>query len=116
MRTIIQSIAAATILMPVLAGCCCNEKKSSEVARAQGPVAVSGDACYDDCDDQNCEKPKKKRCKFCRGLGCGKCCRPYRVPNGLSYPPDTYSTGGQMPAVVQYPYYTCKGPDCFFKQ
>ncbi|HVV98788.1 MAG TPA: hypothetical protein VHB77_00525 [Planctomycetaceae bacterium] len=33
----------------------------------------------------------------------------YCVPQGLQYPP-----AGQPPAVVQYPYYTCKGPDDFF--
>jgi len=35
----------------------------------------------------------------------------YIEPRHLSYPnqPD-------MPAVYQYPYYTLKGPDCFFKQ
>ena len=33
----------------------------------------------------------------------------YCVPQGLTYPP-----AGQPPAIVQYPYYTCKGPDDFF--
>lgn len=33
----------------------------------------------------------------------------YRVPDGLRYPPP-----GDVPAVVQYPYYTHKGPDDFF--
>jgi hypothetical protein len=33
----------------------------------------------------------------------------YVVPQGLQYPPEN-----QPPAVVQYPYYTTKGPDCFF--
>lgn len=33
----------------------------------------------------------------------------YCVPQGMQYPP-----ANQPPAVVQYPYYTTKGPDCFF--
>ena len=33
----------------------------------------------------------------------------YKVPKNLAYPPPN-----APPAVVQYPYYTVKGPDCFF--
>jgi len=33
----------------------------------------------------------------------------YKAPKGLSYPP-----ANQPPAVVQYPYYTVKGPSDFF--
>jgi len=33
----------------------------------------------------------------------------YNQPQGLVYPPDNTPA-----AVVQYPYYTCKGPDDFF--
>jgi hypothetical protein len=36
-------------------------------------------------------------------------CTPYHIPHDLSYP----SAGDQF-GVVQYPYYTHKGPDCFF--
>ena len=35
----------------------------------------------------------------------------YRVPEGLSYPP-----ANQPPAVVQYPYYTLRGPTDFFQK
>ncbi len=35
----------------------------------------------------------------------------YVPPQGLSYPP-----ANQPASVVQYPYYTLKGPDDFFKQ
>lgn len=35
----------------------------------------------------------------------------YVVPQGLNYPDPN-----AMPGVVQYPYYTVKGPDCFFHQ
>jgi hypothetical protein len=35
----------------------------------------------------------------------------YEAPRNLVYPPQN------VPAsVVSYPYYTCKGPDCFFKK
>ena len=46
-------------------------------------------------------------CKFCRlGMPHRTC---YSEPQNMTYPPR-----GDMPAVVQYPYYTTKGPDCFF--
>ena len=119
MRATILSVAAATALLPVLFGCCCSDKKS-EVARGQAPAAASqapaagqpstgkyvnayGEECDPNCFDDS------GMCRHCRGAGC-KCCRPYRVPKNLVYPPE-----GQMPGIVQYPYYTCKGPDCFFK-
>jgi len=35
----------------------------------------------------------------------------YKTPKNLTYP-----AANQMPGVIQYPYYTCKGPDCFFYQ
>ena len=35
----------------------------------------------------------------------------YQPPKNLSYPPDN-----QPPAMVQYPYYTLKGPTDFFLQ
>ena len=35
----------------------------------------------------------------------------YREPEGMSYPP-----ANQPPAVVQYPYYTLRGPTDFFKK
>jgi len=35
----------------------------------------------------------------------------YVVPQGLNYPDPN-----AQPGVVQYPYYTVKGPDCFFHQ
>jgi len=35
----------------------------------------------------------------------------YKTPRNLTYP-----APNQMPGVIQYPYYTCKGPDCFFYQ
>ena len=120
MRATILSVAAAAALLPSLFGCC---SQKSQVARGQTPVAAGqpaagqpssgtyvnayGEECDPNCFDEN------GVCRHCCGLGCC-CCRPYRVPKNLRYPPQ-----GEIPGVssgiVQYPYYTCKGPDCFFK-
>ena len=115
MRAILLSVAAAAVLLPLCMGC---SSQRSQVARGQGPsgtyVTAYGDqVCNDDCDPA-C---RRRRCRFCGGCGC-PCCRPYCVPNDLSYPPDGTNgpAGANLPAIVQYPYYTCKGPDCFFKK
>jgi len=64
----------------------------------------------DYCEDVHFVPTERtSRCKFCQGHGCRRCCRPYHVPSDLAYPPQP-----DLPAIVQYPYYTCKGPDCFF--
>lgn len=121
MRATILSVAAAAALLPSLFGCCNTQSTAargqSTVARAQTPAAgqpstgtyvnAYGDECDPNCFDEN------GVCRHCRGCGCC-CCRPYRVPKNLRYPP-----AGEIPGVssgiVQYPYYTCKGPDDFFK-
>ncbi|MGE5192929.1 MAG: hypothetical protein ACM3U2_10530 [Deltaproteobacteria bacterium] len=117
MRTMILSIAAAAALLPFCVGC---TSQQTQVARGQAPsgtfVTAYGDEVCDDPCDESC---KKGRCRLCRGRGCPHC-RPYRIPRNLSYPPDGFgSPGGSYPpagpqAIVQYPYYTCKGPDDFF--
>jgi len=104
MRTTMFSVAAAAALLPLFVGC---SSQRSQVARAQGPsgqyvTAYGEEVCEDDCYDH------RHRCRFCHGRGCSHCCRPYHVPTDLSYPPPSPM------AIVQYPYYTCKGPDCFF--
>src|SRR5579871_1905864 len=55
-------------------------------------------------------------CPYCGGncrrgfCACRQFYKPtYCVPRNLSYPPPN-----TPPAVIQYPYYTCKGPDCFY--
>jgi hypothetical protein len=101
----ILSLAAAAALLPVLTGCSTGK---SQVARGQTPAGAVVNAqgqewCEEECPPRHC-------CRFCNGLGCCHC-RPYCVPSDLSYPP-----ANQPPAIVQYPYYTCKGPDCFFKK
>jgi hypothetical protein len=35
----------------------------------------------------------------------------YRAPEGMTYPP-----ANQPPAIVQYPYYTLRGPTDFFQK
>lgn len=104
MSKAILSILAALAFIPLAVGC----SQNGNIVRGQGP-SNGYVGSYDDCWEcpvhgDNCPGPSK-----CRH--CCKCCRPYHVPNDLSYPPP-----GDMPAVVQYPYYTCKGPDCFFHQ
>lgn len=45
------------------------------------------------------------------GFGNGGPQTNYWAPNDLAYPP-----ANALPGVVQYPYYTLKGPDCFFRK
>lgn len=96
MKTFILPLFAAALL-GMAVGC----STSSQVVRSQGPACYGGD------------------CEYCEGEGCDHChggwcqhCPAYNIPRDLAYPPGT----GGMPAVVQYPYYTCKGPDCFFHE
>lgn len=61
--------------------------------------AAQGANCYPDSfGHQFCAPPASHRFQ-------------YQVPQGLNYP-----QANAMPGVVQYPYYTVKGPDCFFHQ
>ena len=113
MRHKLLLLLAAAVLMPLATGC----GATSRVVRGQAPaeaVAVGQTAApmYDDSYiDDDCEYLCDDSGR-CHGPGC-KChmCLPYHIPCDLSYPPM-----GDMPGVVQYPYYTCKGPDCFFYQ
>ncbi len=110
MRTMILSVAAAAALFTLCVGC---SSQKAQVARGQGPAGTYTTAYGDPICDQECEAQNTRRrgCKCCMGRGCGACCgNPYCVPRNLSYPQ------AAPPAIVQYPYYTCKGPDCFFLQ
>lgn len=106
MRATMLSVAAGAALMVLFTGCCSSCKNSQDVARAQSPAAASsnGEWCEDDCFDAD------GNCRHCWGQGCSHC-QCYRVPRNLVYPPQ-----GELPGIVQYPYYTCKGPDCFFAE
>lgn len=123
MRTTILSVAAAVALLSLCAGCC---STTGQVARGQAPAPLPGDASpiSDDgssigdngspISDEMCYEdggvPCDGRGRRCNGQGRGDCWVPYHVPDDYVFP-----TPGP-PATVQYPYYTCKGPDCFFHQ
>lgn len=130
-------------MLPFAVGCSQNSKIVRGQGPEYGPVpaqAMNGDGDEGDCDFEEgdecdetgrpCRRERRCRahgargchrcfggngCQGCNG-GCDECgClfghggRPYCVPNDLVYPPP-----GDMPGIVQYPYYTNKGPDCFF--
>ena len=130
MRTTMLTAATAIALLPLFAGCC---SQTGQIARGQAPATapapdsvapdsvapdsvvtapaagdpmVGDDECYDDddCDGMRAGGHFGKH-------GCyGSCGVPYHVPHDFVFPQ------AGPPAVVQYPYYTCKGPDCFFLQ
>lgn len=117
MRATILSAAAGAALLLLFTGCCNSQKQSdvarnekqAQIARSQSPAgttpAASGDEyCDEDCFDE------AGNCRHCQGHGCCHC-RGYRIPRHMVYPPQ-----GELPGIVQYPYYTCKGPDCFFAE
>jgi hypothetical protein len=107
MRSSILSIVAAAALVPLFVGC---SSQKAQVARGQAPAGQNVTAYGDEiCDEDGyAQSSRRHLCRHCGGRGCGFC-RPYHVPRDLSYPPQA-----GLPATVQYPYYTCKGPDCFF--
>ncbi len=101
MRQFTLSFAVACALLPLASGC----GKNSQIVRGQAPA------------DANCPP-----CAIARCGGYSGCADPYAPPgyvrgpnyrylepNNLSYPNQNVA-----PALVQYPYYTVKGPDCFF--
>src|SRR5262249_27644034 len=97
-------LAMAVVVVPLATGCC----ENSQTVRGQSPSygPMTGDMC--DVYGNACQDPAR-----CRpGRGCkGAACRPYCVPSDSVYP-----APWDGPAIVQYPYYTCKGPDCFFRK
>ena len=113
MRATILSAALGAALLLVTGCCNCQTQSTAaigtraEVARAQSSTADGATNVDEFCDEDICCEDDSS-CRFCNGWGCCHC-RPYRIPTNLVYPPQ-----GAMPGIVQYPYYTCKGPDCFF--
>ncbi len=106
MRTTMLSLVAAAACLPFAVGC----SQNSQVVRGQQPefAPPAENVIYgDEYGDEDCDECDRHG-RHGRGCHCRKC-RPYCVPNDLVYPPP-----GDAPAVVQYPYYTVKGPDCFF--
>lgn len=122
MRNLSLVSAIAGLLMAGLTGCA-----TSPVLRGQSPDAYSqapdggyGDYNYDQYNYGSGVAQDSYQNYYPTGPmgdGSGKamprqCYKfQYVVPSGLNYPPPN-----AMPGVLQYPYYTVKGPDCFFHQ
>lgn len=103
-------LSAAAMLLTCGVGC-----SSSQVVRGQAPAdgVLADNDCEADCDCDECSRRDMRRARRAarrdaRQANCHHCV-PYSIPHDLSYPPH-----GDMPGIVQYPYYTVKGPDCFF--
>lgn len=125
MRNLSIGAATACLLMVCMSGCA-----SSPIVRGQSPEGMAraprggaiqrvGYAKYDQYYNDLGMDPMVHGGIDCGPDGCGhEFCAPpthykfqYVVPQGLNYPPQN-----AMPGMVQYPYYTVKGPDCFFHQ
>ncbi|MES2792043.1 MAG: hypothetical protein V4719_20680 [Planctomycetota bacterium] len=124
MRNLSIGAATAGLLIALLSGCA----SSPVVMRGQSPEGMSrtaggtiqraGHTNYDQYYYDMGMDPSVQNLD-CGPDGCGRefCAPPqhykfqYVVPQGLNYPPQN-----AMPGVMQYPYYTVKGPDCFFHQ
>ena len=115
MRSALLSVIAAAAVLPFATGC----GQSSSIVRGQTPAPMqnvamsSSDACCEcgyDCQcGPECEcKGGTQACKHGKRF---TLCRPYHIPNDLVFPSPC-----EMPAIVQYPYYTTRGPDDFFHQ
>ena len=123
MRNMSLGAATAGLLIALLSGCASSpvvtRGQSPEGARMANSGAIQrvGYANYDNYYYDMGMDPVAQN--YCGPDGCGhEFCSPpqhykfqYVVPQGLNYPPQN-----AMPGVVQYPYYTVKGPDCFFHQ
>lgn len=111
MKLKLASLAILGTLMTINAGC----SSDSGVIRGQNPVI---NAEYQSANSGG--QVIQAVCQYCGsdhgqgGLGFGWCPKQYHsfdyvIPKNLVYPP-----ANQPAAVVQYPYYTLKGPDDFF--
>ncbi len=121
MRNLSIGAATACLLITLMSGCASSpivRGQSPEGMRAQGgAIQRVGYTNYDQYYSDMQMDPSMQG--ICGPDGCGhEFCAPpthykfqYVVPQGLNYPPQN-----AMPGVVQYPYYTVKGPDCFFHQ
>ncbi len=125
MRNLSIGAATASLLIALLSGCASSPvvmRGQSPEAYARGPQAGTiqrvGYNNYDQYYNDLGLDPAVNG-GYCGPDGCGHdfCAPPqtyrfqYIVPQGLNYPPQN-----AMPGVVQYPYYTVKGPDDFFYQ
>lgn len=119
-KYVLWTLAAA--LVPLFVGC----SQYPQTVRGQSPdgnpaggmYCPPGGACPTDCR-YGCPGLYDTMPNYPR-LKCDSLCNPYpghvgykmtyKEPNCLVYPP-----ANDQPATVQYPYYTLKGPDCFFE-
>jgi hypothetical protein len=126
---------AGLVLIPMAVGC----STGSQVIRSQSP----GDCDSGYCEGRPGQARRAMRrdarnsgsqeyvhggqghCPPGHGFGLGGHCWGGGAVAGVGTPdgdhfwgnvPPTYPAPGAMPGIVQYPYYTCKGPDCFFHQ
>lgn len=125
MTRILSATTFAALLFVGLAGCrsplySLVRGQSPDVQQAaysqqhgdvQNQVVYANDG-YGQCD---CEQCRQERCGHsCRLFGCKGTTRDHLIydfqpPQGIVYPQHNQPTG-----VVQYPYYTVKGPSDFF--
>ena len=99
----ILCLVAAVAALPSFVGCSHN----SSIVRGQSPM--EGPATAMGSYDPTC--PPGYGPANCPPYQCDNYHFKYREPANMTYPPPQ-----AQPSVVQYPYYTCKGPDCFFHQ
>jgi hypothetical protein len=102
----------ACLILPFAAGC-----TSTDIVRGQSPEPAAQPAAYELGEDGMLYYGDAEDCPpghWGKHMGAkhkNYLSYEYRVPKNLSYPP------GEVPAgVVQYPYYTIKGPSDFFMQ
>lgn len=107
--------SVATMALPLCVGC----GQNSQIVRGQAPVeerlspapqsgAMSNSAAL----DPNCPPDLGGA----GGFGENPYLPPAYKRGTACFPPTSYNVypQEQPPAVIQYPYYTTKGPDCFF--
>ena len=122
MRNLSTGAAIAGLLIALMSGCASSPvvmRGQSPDAYARGPQSGPVQRVNYDQYYSNMQMDPGLYGGDCGPDGCGHnfCAPPqtyrfqYIVPQGLNYPPPN-----AMPGVVQYPYYTVKGPDDFFHQ
>jgi hypothetical protein len=116
---------AVCLAVPLCAGCAADQNvvrgqapapamTAAPPAGAQvGPGAVDPAGCPGGCDNGTCDphhcSPRHFYTSCYDAPYCNNCCLDHDGSGPMVYPPNP--TPG---AVVQYPYYMCKGPDDFF--
>ena len=107
--------SAATMVLPLCVGC----GQNSQIVRGQAPVeeAQLAPPQYGQMSNSAALDPNCPPGFDVAGGGGGNPYLPPAYRHGIHcFPPVSTNVYPQEapPAVVQYPYYTTKGPDCFF--